>query len=246
MSFVKPSAALCHALHHPQSNEFRPAHFNSQQRLGFALLFLFLSLFFSLPLKAQSKWVFEHYNYINQPEESSFVPMLHFQTSSNWDIELRYNYEDAQTLSAFAGKTVEGGENLRYSVTPMIGFSAGRFTGISPAINGEAAYKKMYAWAQSQYSIAANKTAGNFFFNWSELGYNISPLLYSGIAMQYTQQHNKDYFDPGFVAGMNFKSISIPVYVFSPFKQDRYYIIGLNYEYISKKKTINSQSKYNL
>jgi hypothetical protein len=97
-------------------------------------------------------------------------------------------------------------------------------------------------WAQSQYSIATKKTATDFFFNWSELGYNISERVFGGLAMQYTRQDNENFVEPGFVVGMNFKNVSFPVYVFSPFRSGCYFVVGLNYEYSFKKK--NKQLTY--
>jgi hypothetical protein len=185
---------------------------------------------------AQSKWVYEQYNYIKQPDAAVFVPMVHFETNDNWYAELRYNYEDVKTLSLFAGKTLTGGETFEYTVTPMAGYSAGIFTGVSLAVNAEAAWKKFYISAQSQYSIATRKNATDFFFNWSELGYAVSDRLFTGVAMQYTRQEDQADFEPGFLAGLSFKNISFPFYVFSPFRPDRYFVLGMNYEYTLKKK----------
>jgi len=196
---------------------------------------LFLSICFSLP--AQSKLGFEHYNYIRQPENAAFVPMFHFQTKNNWYTELRYNYEEAETISLFAGKTFEGGNKLTYTLTPMTGFSSGRFTGVSIGANTEAEWKNFYLSAQSQYSIATKNNIPSFFFNWSEVGYNISDHVYAGVAMQYTHQEKAGYFEPGLVAGISFKKVSVPVYVFNPFSKGCYFILGLNYEYNLSKKT---------
>jgi hypothetical protein len=200
------------------------------------VLITILSLF-SFNAAAQSKWVFEHYNYIRQPDEAVFVPMFHFETEKKWYAEVRYNYEDAGTVSLFAGKSIVGGNELSYTVTPMVGYSLGRFTGASLATNFDAEWKNFYLSAQSQYSAATKKDITNFFFNWSEIGYSISDHFFTGLAMQYTLQDGLKDFQPGLLAGLNFKGISFPVYVFSPFDQKRYFIVGLNYEYNFKKKS---------
>lgn len=197
------------------------------------------SLLFCVTANTQSKWVYEQYNYI-QRSSSAFVPMVHFETKNSWYTELRYNYEDAQTASLFAGKTFTGGRSLEYTVTPMAGYSAGRFTGLSFAINTEVEWNKFYVCAQSQYSIGTQKDVADFFFNWSELGYTISRHLFGGVAMQYTRGNELNAFEPGFLAGLSFKNISFPFYVFSPFASGRYFVLGLNYEYNFKKKTNNN------
>lgn len=205
---------------------------------------LFMAVLSNIDAQSQSKWVFEQYNYIRQADASAFVPMVHFQTRNNWYGELRYNYEDAQTLSLFGGKTVSGGKSLTWSFTPMAGYSTGRFTGLSAGVNNEAEWKDFYFSAQSQYSIATKKDISNFFFNWSEAGYSFSDNFFSGIAMQYTRQFHKDYIEPGIVNGLCFRNFSIPFYVFNPLKGDCYFVLGLNYEYNLKKK--NKFNKSNL
>jgi hypothetical protein len=198
---------------------------------------LFVAVLSASVATAQSKWVFEQYNYIRQPEESAFVPMVHFQAKNNWYGELRYNYEDAQTLSLFGGRTISGGNSLTWSFTPMAGYSIGKFTGVSAGVNNEAEWNDFYFSAQSQYSKATKTEISSFFFNWSEAGYAFSDYFYSGIAMQYTRQLKKGYLEPGIVAGLCFRNFSLPFYVFNPLKSDCYFVLGLNYEYNLKKKS---------
>lgn len=202
------------------------------------LIAFIASLLAGFATNAQSKWVFEQYNYIEQ-SSASLVPMVHFEAKNNWYAELRYNYEDLQTISIFGGKTFSGGNSLEYALTPMAGYSAGNFTGVSFGINTELEWDKFYLSAQSQYSMATQKKASSFFFNWSELGYSITNHLFSGVAMQYTKAKDLNQFEPGFLAGLSFKNISFPFYVFSPFAPGRYFILGLNYEYNLKKKNSN-------
>src|ERR1044072_5771641 len=80
------------------------------------ILLLATSLITPCQLSAQSKLGFENYNYWGQQSQGTFVPLIHFETNKNWYAELRYNYEDAQTISFYAGKTFSGGNNLTYSI----------------------------------------------------------------------------------------------------------------------------------
>lgn len=201
-----------------------------------SLLFIFLLSIIGLNTRAQSKWVFENYNYIQQQDAAVFVPMLHFETKNNWYAELRYNYEDMKTVSLFTGKMLTGGGDLSYTLTPMIGYSIGNFTGVSLAANADLEWKNLFFSSQSQFSKATRNTAGDFFFNWSELGYSIGDHAFAGVAMQYTAEAGAQYFEPGFLAGLSFKNISIPFYAFSPFSKDRYFVLGLNVEYNLKKR----------
>lgn len=134
------------------------------------LLVANLSLFpfcLLLPNKseAQFKWVIENYNYPGQPGAGAVVPMIHFETRKNWYAELRYNYEDIRTISFFGGKTFKGEKFFEYSITPLVGFSAGTFTGISAGANIGAEWKNFYLSSQTQYCAGTKKDVPDFFFS---------------------------------------------------------------------------------
>jgi hypothetical protein len=196
-----------------------------------------LLLVFSMDITAQSKIAYEQYGYIHQPDEPALVPILRFETNKQWHCEMRYNYEDAKTLSLFGGKTFTTGNALACKITPMAGFSAGNFTGISLAANTEATWNKFYLWAQSQYSKATKTNIADFFFNWSELGYEITDNFFAGLTMQYTREIGFNKLEPGFTAGFSYKDVTIPIYVFNPFQHGSYFVFGLTYEYTMKKRT---------
>ncbi len=184
----------------------------------------------------QAKSGVENYNLLGQGNEYAWMPVVHYQTNKGMYAELRYNYEDLKTLSLYAGKTFTGGSVFQYSFTPMVGYCIGQFTGLSLATNAEAEWKDFYVSTQTQYSIGTKKDMANFFFSWSEAGYNVFRNFFAGLAVQYTRQQGVNDIEPGFVTGFNFKNISTPLYVFSPFQPGRFIVLGFNYEYHLKKK----------
>jgi hypothetical protein len=200
------------------------------------LLLILATVMYNHIAVAQAKVGIEHYSYSGMPLSEAIVPVYHVQSGNNWYGELRYNYEDANTLSVYGGKTIDWGSTVQFSITPLLGFSTGQFTGVSLAANSEISWKQFYISSQSQYSKGINKSSASFLFNWSELGYTISPHLFSGFSMQYTRQSGKTSIEPGVMAGLTFNALSIPFYVFSPFRQGQYFILGINYEYSFKKK----------
>ncbi len=188
---------------------------------------------------SQAKSGVENYNLLGQGNEYVWMPVVHYQTKKGMYAELRYNYEDIKTLSLYAGKTFTGGSAFQYSFTPMTGYCIGKFTGLSFATNAEAEWKDFYLSTQTQYSMATKKDIANFFFSWSEVGYNVFRNFFAGLAVQYTRQQGANDIQPGFVAGLNFKNISIPLYMFSPFQPGRYIVLGFIYEYHLKGKNKN-------
>jgi hypothetical protein len=201
------------------------------------LLLLLLTITIHQSLTAQSKWLLETYYYKGK-DISAVVPMLHVETKDNWYAEFRYNYEDKKTFSLYAGKIFTGGKALEYTITPLLGYSVGRFNGLSFATNAEAEWKDFFISTQTQYSLSVKTKEESFFFTWSEAGYEISPHFFTGLAIQYTRLSGQNDFEPGLLAGLSFKNISFPCYVFGPFHRDRYFVLGLNYELnLTKKKT---------
>jgi hypothetical protein len=184
---------------------------------------------FSNTVLSQAKSGVENYSLLSRGENYVWMPVIHYQSKKGIYAELRYNYEDLNTVSVYGGKTFAGGKTLQFSVTPMVGFAVGQFNGVSIATNTEVEWRSIYLSSQTQYSIATQVGEPDFFFTWSELGYNISRHLYGGFAIQYTKQQAFSDTEPGIVLGFNFRNFSIPVYAFSPLSSNPNFIIGLNY-----------------
>ncbi len=189
-------------------------------------------------LSAQSKLGVEYYHYLNQSEGAA-VPLVNFTTGRHWRGEVRYNYEDVHTLSLFAGRTIKGGEKLAYKFAPMIGYSFGRFKGMSLAANTDLEWKKIYFSSQTQYTRSTKGDGYHFFFNWSEAGYEVCEYFYLGVGFQYTRDTETNEFDPGILAGLSFGDLSIPFYAFRKADGEKYFILGLNYEFSLKSKKQN-------
>ncbi len=195
------------------------------------------SMLMQLSLPAQSKWGFENYQYLGRPGTGTVVPMMHLETRNKWYAGVRYNYEADQTISLFGGKTISRTGEVSLKWTPMLGVSAGQFVGFTLAMNADVEWRNFYFSSQTQQSIAAEASSEGFFFTWSELGYTISRHVFSGLALQYTLQASYQDVEPGIVAGVGFQHISFPFYIFSPFSNKRYFVLGLNYELNVKKRT---------
>ncbi len=202
------------------------------------------SLAIQLTAFAQWKAGIEQYVYSHTPLSEGIVPIIYLQSPGNFYGELRYNYEEAKTISLFAGKSFTGGGNFEYKLTPMAGYSTGRFKGVSLAINAEGEWKNFFISSQTQYSIATMKTdslmvkknADDFFFSWSETGYGFGEHFFAGLSVQYTRQAGDNIIEPGLLTGLNFQNLSFPFYVFNPFNSNRYFVAGVNYDFSFKKK----------
>jgi hypothetical protein len=185
---------------------------------------------------SQAKSGLENYSFLSKGQPYTWMPVFHYETGEGMYTEIRYNYEALQTFSVYGGWTFKGGKDFQFSSTPMLGVSAGKFSGVSLANNTEAEWSKFYFSSQSQYSFGVNGRNKNFFFNWSELGFVFSDMFYTGIALQYTRERECQAADPGFVAGLNIMNVSFPLYVFRPFSGYEFYILGVNINYTIRNK----------
>jgi len=185
---------------------------------------------------AQGKSGVENYNQFSKGKQYLWMPVVHYQTKKGLYAEMRYNYDDINTFSFYGGKSISGGKQLEYTVVPMLGFSVGNFESIAAATKMELNYRKSFMSAEVQYNHALRNEQTSFFFTWPEIGIDISEFLFAGIAAQYTIDGNIKTFEPGLMAGINFKNFSIPFYLFNPFRSNNYLVIGLNYEYNLKPK----------
>jgi hypothetical protein len=182
----------------------------------------------------QPKLGIEHYQYWSAISKTSMVPVVNFSSRKKGYAECRYNYEEVNTFSVFGGKIIEGGNAFRYHFIPMLGISAGDFTGVSVATKTDLEWKRFFLSAEMQYSASFQNKRSNFIFNWSEFGYGVSDFFFCGVSMQYLLANKSGNFEPGFMAGINYKKITLPLYVFSPFRSSRYFVLGVNYAFALK------------
>lgn len=202
-------------------------------------LFLILSvLLANTNAHSQAEAAVEQYHYMGKGQQYVFMPIAHIQTARNWYAEARYNYEDIETFSFYLGKSFSGDKNMSYTFTPMIGAAMGRFKAISTGLNMDLEYGKFFFSAQSQYSLATDKGKGSddFFYSWSEAGFQPIEWFYAGASFQQTYMANEKLLEPGALIGFSFGRYSIPIYGFDLLNAQRYFIVGLTVSWQGTKK----------
>lgn len=180
----------------------------------------------------------EQYSFLGGAQTSLLAPVAHYQTPKKWYAEARYNYEDIQTFSLYAGRVFSGKDDLSWSVTPMIGGMAGKLNGGSFGLNSAFSYGKFGFSSEAQYSVSAATRQDNFFYNWSELWYEPLDWIYTGIALQHTRMFaSNSLVDPGVLLGFSYNQWSFPLYSFNPMSNQRYFVVGINWEWRQGKKS---------
>ena len=181
---------------------------------------------------AQGTMGFEEYYYTGLPLSSAPVSRIYYQDNSSWYGEARYNYETAQSVSVYAGRTFGKQDSLSWSFTPLAGIVAGKFKGVSLGLNTALDYRSVSFSSALEYNFSGENKRYSFFFSWSELGYQLTKHFYAGLALQQTGlYHMTTVWEPGIQIGISFEKWVFPVYVFNGADNKRYFVLGITREW---------------
>lgn len=196
------------------------------------LLIIILSILMQPDLAAQTKTGIENYNFLKAGESYVWMPVVHHRGKKGLYTEMRYNYEELKTASVYMGKSFSSYGKTAYTITPMAGIVFGEYNGVSLATNIDMEHKNFFLSMQTQYTVSKGGEQDNFFFNWSEAGFQPLKWFYTGLSAQFTKPGKSSIEQElGLVAGFVINKITVPVYVFSPFNHNRNFIIGVNAEW---------------
>ena len=185
---------------------------------------------------AQPSATFQQYFYYVD-NVVTIAPIVGYQFSNSLYLEGRYNYEDLNTFSFYAGKTFGNEAALSYSFTPMLGAVVGIYKGASIGANFSLEYKRLYFSSQPQYTLSKAGRENHFFYNWADLSCEIFNGFSLGISTQYTQAfQSPPLLEKGLFMELAYKKWALPVYVFNPQASERYFLVGLTYEWEGKKR----------
>lgn len=174
----------------------------------------------------------DQYYYLTPAKTFTLVPVVYYQTNDNWYMEGRYNYEALKTFSFYAGRTFGKQATFSYSVSPVAGLVVGEYRGASLGANVECDYKKVFLSSQFQYTFSWQNRKEDFVYSWTDLSYQLSKKIYLGLSLQQTNVYNEQpRLEHGFFTKAVFKKWSVPLYVFQPEKDERYYVLGLSREW---------------
>jgi len=143
-------------------------------------------------------------------------------------LEARYNYEDMQTFSRWAGYNLNGGDEFSYAFTPMVGGVVGLSNGIAPGLEMTLGYKNFELYSESEYMFDADANVNNFYYNWSDLTYSAKDWLWFGISGQRTRLYKTDLdIQRGLLIGSSFKNLEINGYLYNLGFDDPFFLVTL-------------------
>jgi hypothetical protein len=123
------------------------------------------------------------------PDEGDYVqPTL--SADHDWlHLEARFNYEDRDAGSVWAGYNWSVGETLSLDVTPMFGLVFGGTSGLAPGYEMDLGFRRFSFYNEGEYVFDTESSENDFFYNWAELTFAPVEALRFGLVAQRTHAY---------------------------------------------------------
>jgi len=143
-------------------------------------------------------------------------------------LEARYNYEARAATSIFAGYAWSGGEDVAWSVTPIIGGLFGSARGVIPGVEASVSWRQLDLYVEAEYVHDLEDSKASYFYAWTEIGWRPVEPLRIGLVGQRTRIVSNDReLQRGVFAQLTLGSVTLGLYAFNPESASRYVILSL-------------------
>ncbi len=131
-------------------------------------------------------------------------------------LEARYNYEDLNTISVWAGFNFSGGKKIEYTLTPMVAAVMGNSRGIAPGLEMTFIRNKLELYSESEYLFSADSPEFNYAYSWTDLAYSLEDWLWVGISAQRTRLYKTNLdLQRGLLIGAARKQWEVTAYLYN-------------------------------
>jgi len=177
-------------------------------------------------LNAQLSWY-------GTPDYSFLMPCFTAQRKHLY-LQGRYNYEDLETASFFAGYRFYGGQKLHYELATSAGFILGQTRGLSPDLDLQLTWRRWSLSSESEYLFNLEQSSENYYYQWTDLYYAPLEWLWAGLSAQRTRiYHTGLDVQRGIVAGASAGDFSFSGYLFNILNRetDIFGILSVAYDF---------------
>jgi hypothetical protein len=162
------------------------------------------------------------------PDEKDFVQPTFKVDRARLHLETRYNYEDRESVSFFAGASFEMGDEVELTLTPMIGGLVGQTDGIIPALEADLTFGPFEAYGEAEYVFDLGDSSSSYFYMWSELSVWPTEWLRAGAVTQRTRVYRTERdIQRGLLVGISWKRLEGALYFFNPGSDDHFTVVSL-------------------
>jgi len=181
------------------------------------------------PAAAAKKWSFSAsaYTYF-VPDDADYVSPAFKADRGRLHLEARYNYEDRNTGSVWAGYNFSVGEKLTFEFTPMLGGIFGDTNGVAPGFEMTLGWRKLELYSESEYVFDPGDHSANFAYTWSEVTLAPVDWFRFGLVAQRTRAYQSDLdVQRGLLAGFSYKRADFGAYLFNPDRDQPMFVFSV-------------------
>lgn len=167
--------------------------------------------------------------FIDPPGEDGYTTTILYADRGPLHVEARYNYEDLDTASVFAGWTFEVGDELHAALTPMIGGVFGDTNGVAPALLVDADWRKLNFYTEAEYVFDTDDSEDNYFYSWSTLMWQFNEEFAAGVVTERTKivDTNRN-LQVGLALTVTPGPIGFSLYAYNPGSDVDYYTLSVD------------------
>ena len=172
----------------------------------------------------------ETYGYLMVDDD--FVVAVGRADRGRLHLEGRYQYEDLRTFSAWAGWSLEAGTRLHLEAVPMAGVLVGQTVGFAPGLEVTMSWKSLEWYSEIENVFDVESTEGDYFYVWSQLGWQAKPWLALGLSGQRTRLYQSEFsLDRGLFAATSVGPVALTAYGFNLDGEAPFVILALGVEF---------------
>ncbi len=146
--------------------------------------------------------------------------------------EARYNYEDQQTGSLWAGYNLSTGNTVVLDATAMVGAVLGSTNGVAPGGRLSLNYKQLNLSNELEYVLNPANSSANFLYSWNELVYSPTEWFHAGLISQRTRAYHTPLdVQRGFLVGFSHKNINLTTYILNVGWTDPTIVLGFGFTF---------------
>ncbi len=138
-------------------------------------------------------------------------------------LEARYNYEDRDTTSVWAGCNLAVGDEVAFEFTPMLGVVLGNTAGVAPGYKATLSWRSLELYSEAEYVLDSDDADDSFFYTWTELSVAPRDEWRAGLVFQRTRTYESEFdVGRGLLVGFHRGRFDLTMYVLDPDQSPTY------------------------
>jgi hypothetical protein len=166
------------------------------------------------------------------PNDRSYASPTLAADRQHLHLEARYNYENQETGSIWAGYNLSAGSNVVLELTPIVGGVYGKSTGIAPGYELGLTWRNLALTSDSEYMFDTRENGSSFLYSWNEISYSPTDWLHAGLVGQRNRAYHTGLdVQRGFSVGIVHKKMDFTVYTFNLGWTDPTIVLNLHLDF---------------